>query len=185
VDNVVGCKEYAAESGSCEGYTLPQHFIRCNPATHYCYNSELCYNPDTPGTCELKDLHSFELDCCLAEEDYKSNKCGKGDIFYGLEINACVDLATRESIDKDKIRFAQETSGGCEACANTEISNGNYCLWFDEMEYPLCAAISEGEMGDGHNMCVVVSSPTTIYIASPATFPTKGVSNDFRLDCLD
>jgi len=36
------------------------------------------------------------------DEDCESNKCGKGEIFYGLEIKAYIDLATHESIDKEK-----------------------------------------------------------------------------------
>ena len=124
-----------------------------------------CFNSDSPATCELKDSHSFKLDSCLADKDWESNKYGKGEIFYGLEINACVDLATHGSIDKDKIKCVEEMSGGCEAYANTEISNRNYCLWFGKMKYLVCAAISEGEMGTGHNMYVVFSLPTTIHIA--------------------
>jgi len=95
------------------------------------------------------------------DEDCESNKCGKEETF-----NTCVDSATNDSIEKDNIKCALETSGGCEACANTKLSNENYCLWFGEMESPVCAAVSEGGMGAGHNMCAVVSSPTTIHIAS-------------------
>mmetsp|Transcript_11433 Transcript_11433/g.13942 ORF Transcript_11433/g.13942 Transcript_11433/m.13942 type:complete len:439 (-) Transcript_11433:99-1415(-) len=100
VEDVLTCKEYTANGEKCEGYTRPQDYTQCNPATHYCYKPESCFVPDLPGTCELKDSHLSQLgDCCSVDEDCESKMCGSAEIYDGYVINACVDDKAREKLE--------------------------------------------------------------------------------------
>mmetsp|Transcript_13711 Transcript_13711/g.15743 ORF Transcript_13711/g.15743 Transcript_13711/m.15743 type:complete len:861 (+) Transcript_13711:142-2724(+) len=64
--------------------------------------------------------------------------------------------------DKDRAICAAKTGESCEACVTTRLNGDNFCLYFSSLADPVCAAEGGEGMGDGHDMCALMTSSPTI-----------------------
>jgi len=157
----------------------------CNQVLSNADDEALCRNNSADCTTCTITMKSDGTSCLwmeLGESDPFNSFCAHRGGELGEGTDTCIIIdgpivvdpspenSSSQPNDKDKAICAAKNSKGCEACAMSEISNGKFCLWFGDMEPPLCAPISEGDMGVGYDMCAIkVVDPATM---APTESPT-------------
>eukprot|EP00592_Proboscia_alata_P022808 CAMPEP_0194414848 /NCGR_PEP_ID=MMETSP0176-20130528/13612_1 /TAXON_ID=216777 /ORGANISM="Proboscia alata, Strain PI-D3" /LENGTH=412 /DNA_ID=CAMNT_0039219173 /DNA_START=1 /DNA_END=1239 /DNA_ORIENTATION=+ len=100
---------------------------------------------------------------------------GKKDMGRGDDVCAFVSPTMSPTTDsKDDKVCATKTSEGCEGCVTTLLGNGDYCLWFGDMENPVCAVDGKNGMGDGDDVCALLSTTPTM---SQTSVPTRSIDD--------